>query len=42
MPGEAVAALTRARPLSLGAAARLPGVGPAALTLLYRHARAAA
>ena len=42
MPGEAVAALTRVRPLSLGAAARVPGVSPAALTLLYRHARAAA
>ncbi|HMR30756.1 MAG TPA: tRNA uridine-5-carboxymethylaminomethyl(34) synthesis enzyme MnmG [Geminicoccaceae bacterium] len=41
MPGEAVAALSRARPGSLAAAARLPGVGPAALTLLYRHARAA-
>jgi tRNA uridine 5-carboxymethylaminomethyl modification enzyme len=31
--------LERARPTSLGAAARLPGMTPAALTLLYRHAR---
>ncbi len=31
--------LERSRPASLGAAARLPGMTPAALTLLYRHAR---
>ena len=30
------------RPTSLGAAARIPGITPAALTLLYRHARKAA
>jgi len=34
--------LADARPASLGAAARLPGMTPAALTLLYRHARKAA
>jgi len=34
--------LTLARPVSLGAAARLPGMTPAALTLLYRYARKAA
>jgi tRNA uridine 5-carboxymethylaminomethyl modification enzyme len=42
LTGEAQAALMRGRPLSLGAAARLPGVSPAAVTLLYRHARGAA
>ncbi|GBD44077.1 tRNA uridine 5-carboxymethylaminomethyl modification enzyme MnmG [bacterium HR40] len=31
--------LERARPASLGAAARLPGMTPAALTLLYRYVR---
>ena len=31
-----------ARPTSLGAAARVPGITPAALTLLYRHVRKAA
>ena len=35
-------ALTRVRPTTLGAAARIPGMTPAALTLLYRHARRAA
>jgi tRNA uridine 5-carboxymethylaminomethyl modification enzyme len=34
--------LAHARPASLGAAARLPGMTPAALTLLYRYARKAA
>jgi tRNA uridine 5-carboxymethylaminomethyl modification enzyme len=34
--------LAAARPASLGAAARLPGMTPAALTLLYRYARKAA
>ncbi len=34
--------LTLVRPTSLGAAARIPGITPAALTLLYRHARKAA
>jgi tRNA uridine 5-carboxymethylaminomethyl modification enzyme len=32
-------ALTRVQPTTLGAAARIPGMTPAALTLLYRHAR---
>lgn len=35
-------ALGRVRPTTLGAAARIPGMTPAALTLLYRHARKAA
>ncbi len=42
LPGlsaEVRAALARARPRPLGAAARIPGVTPAALLLLYRHAR---
>ena len=34
--------LSVARPASLGAAARIPGMTPAALTLLYRHVRKAA
>ena len=34
--------LARVRPTTLGAASRIPGVTPAALTLLYRHARRAA
>ncbi|MFO1069582.1 MAG: tRNA uridine-5-carboxymethylaminomethyl(34) synthesis enzyme MnmG [Geminicoccaceae bacterium] len=45
MPGlssELRGLLDRARPESLGAAARLPGMTPAALTLLYRHVRRAA
>ncbi len=33
--------LAKARPATLGAAARLPGMTPAALTLLLRHARRA-
>ena len=39
---EVRARLTEARPTTLGAAARLPGMTPAALTLLYRHVRRAA
>jgi tRNA uridine 5-carboxymethylaminomethyl modification enzyme len=39
---ELQARLAEARPATLGAAARLPGMTPAALTLLYRHARRAA
>lgn len=35
-------ALARVQPTTLGAAARIPGMTPAALTLLYRHARRAA
>jgi tRNA uridine 5-carboxymethylaminomethyl modification enzyme len=31
--------LERARPASLGAASRIPGMTPAALTLLLRHVR---
>ena len=42
LSGELRAALERTRPTTLGAAARLPGMTPAALTLLYRHARRAA
>ena len=34
--------LTRARPATLAAAARVPGMTPAALALLWRHARRAA
>ena len=42
LSGELRMSLERARPTTLGAAARLPGMTPAALTLLYRHARRAA
>ena len=42
LSGELRQALHRVRPTSLGAAARIPGMTPAALTLLYRHARRAA
>jgi tRNA uridine 5-carboxymethylaminomethyl modification enzyme len=42
LSGELKDALTHARPATLGAASRLPGMTPAALTLLYRHARRAA
>ena len=35
-------ALARVQPNTLGAAARIPGMTPAALTLLYRHAKQAA
>ena len=40
LSGEAVVALNTARPRTLGAAARVPGVDPTALALLLRHARA--
>jgi tRNA uridine 5-carboxymethylaminomethyl modification enzyme len=39
---EVRARLARVRPPTIGAAARLPGMTPAALMLLYRHARRAA
>jgi tRNA uridine 5-carboxymethylaminomethyl modification enzyme len=39
---EVRARLAQVRPPTLGAAARLPGMTPAALMLLYRHARRAA
>jgi tRNA uridine 5-carboxymethylaminomethyl modification enzyme len=39
---EVRARLAQARPTTIGAAARLPGMTPAALMLLYRHARRAA
>jgi tRNA uridine 5-carboxymethylaminomethyl modification enzyme len=45
LPGlsrEMRACLARVRPPTIGAAARLPGLTPAALMLLYRHARRAA
>ncbi|MCB9967757.1 MAG: tRNA uridine-5-carboxymethylaminomethyl(34) synthesis enzyme MnmG [Geminicoccaceae bacterium] len=42
LSGELRALLSRVRPTTLGAAARLPGMTPAALTLLYRHVRRAA
>ncbi len=42
LSGELRQALERTRPATLGAAARIPGMTPAALTLLYRHARKAA
>jgi tRNA uridine 5-carboxymethylaminomethyl modification enzyme len=42
LSGELRVALGRVRPTSLGAAARIPGMTPAALTLLYRHVRRAA
>ncbi|MFO1047740.1 MAG: tRNA uridine-5-carboxymethylaminomethyl(34) synthesis enzyme MnmG [Geminicoccaceae bacterium] len=42
LSGELRLVLERSRPTTLGAAARLPGMTPAALTLLYRHARRAA
>ena len=35
-------ALARVQPATLGAASRVPGITPAALTLLYRHAKRAA
>ena len=40
--GEVRARLAQVRPPTIGAAARLPGMTPAALMLLYRHARRAA
>ena len=42
LSSEVRARLRETRPATLGAAARLPGMTPAALTLLYRYARAAA
>jgi tRNA uridine 5-carboxymethylaminomethyl modification enzyme len=39
LSSEVRSRLTDVRPTSLGAAARLPGMTPAAMTLLYRHAR---
>jgi tRNA uridine 5-carboxymethylaminomethyl modification enzyme len=42
LSGELRLALERARPATLGAAARIPGMTPAALTLLFRHVRKAA
>ncbi len=42
LSNEARERLAIARPPSLGAAARLPGITPAALTVLYRFARKAA
>ncbi len=42
LSGELRSLLSRVRPTTLGAAARLPGMTPAALTLLYRHVRRAA
>jgi tRNA uridine 5-carboxymethylaminomethyl modification enzyme len=42
LSGELRSALERTRPTTLGAAARMPGMTPAALTLLYRYAHRAA
>lgn len=42
LSGELCALLERVRPRTLGAAARLPGMTPAALTRLYRHVKNAA
>ena len=42
LSGELRVLLDRVRPRTLGAAARLPGMTPAALTLLYRHVKRAA
>jgi tRNA uridine 5-carboxymethylaminomethyl modification enzyme len=42
LSGELRILLDRTRPRTLGAAARLPGMTPAALTLLYRHVKRAA
>jgi tRNA uridine 5-carboxymethylaminomethyl modification enzyme len=42
LSGEVRARLAQVRPPTIGAAARLPGMTPAALMLLYRHARRAA
>jgi tRNA uridine 5-carboxymethylaminomethyl modification enzyme len=42
LSGELRQALERTRPATLSAAARIPGMTPAALTLLYRHVRKAA
>ncbi|HEX5077788.1 MAG TPA: tRNA uridine-5-carboxymethylaminomethyl(34) synthesis enzyme MnmG [Geminicoccaceae bacterium] len=42
LSSEVRARLAESRPATLGAAARLPGMTPAALTILYRYARRAA
>jgi tRNA uridine 5-carboxymethylaminomethyl modification enzyme len=42
LSGELRERLARVRPTSLGAAARVPGMTPAALALLWRHLRRAA
>ena len=42
LSAEVRARLAQVRPPTIGAAARLPGMTPAALMLLYRHARRAA
>jgi tRNA uridine 5-carboxymethylaminomethyl modification enzyme len=42
LSNEVRARLAESRPATLGAAARLPGMTPAALTILYRYARRAA
>ena len=42
LSSEVRARLAEARPTTLAAAGRLPGMTPAALALLYRHARRAA
>jgi tRNA uridine 5-carboxymethylaminomethyl modification enzyme len=42
LSNEVRARLAESRPTTLGAAARLPGMTPAALTVLCRHARKAA
>jgi len=39
LSGELRQALGRVRPRTLGAASRVPGITPAALVLLYRHAK---
>jgi tRNA uridine 5-carboxymethylaminomethyl modification enzyme len=42
LSAEVVEKLTAARPATLGAAARIPGVTPAALVTLLRHVKRAA
>jgi tRNA uridine 5-carboxymethylaminomethyl modification enzyme len=42
LSAESRQALARVQPTTLGAASRVPGITPAALTLLYRHAKRAA